>query len=207
MPKFLIEPADLPSANLDLMAQVSAGRGWLDLAKQAVSIAAGEPILSIKEKAGRLTVILNTADPAKRQQLDELCHASVSICEICGEPGMLTHHQTRCEDHQNWRTSPPFLPDQCGYIEACEWEVASPVGREFGSPANDLGQTIRDGFRHSVGRNKAKLTELGVDDAELTEFVRERVEIGYWPEGDLLEAFRAWRDEKNTSNAVPDAED
>ena len=206
MPKFLIEPADLPSANLQLVTPISAGRGWLGLAQKAVEIAAGEPIASIKEKAGVLVVQLLTTDAAKLPQLDELRQASALICEICGEPGVLTYHQTRCGDHQGWRTSSPFPPDQRGYIEACEWEEAEPVGRELGAVEGDLKQATRDGFRQTVERSKAKLAELGVDDADLTEFVRLQLEKGRWPDSDLLEAFRTWRDQKNTSNAVPDAE-
>lgn len=322
MPKFLIEPDDLPSATLELLTSISAGRGWLDLVKKALAISAGEPILSIKEKAGTLTVQILTKDLAKLQLLEALREASTSICEICGESGTLTHHQTRCEDHAGWRTSPPFPPEQRGYIEACEWEETEPVGLEFGSVESDLltrelarrnglwaldnpttreqatqdllrvwradrdyplgpaagltaeeigvqvpatveggagalvrfseipepwatrfqvaslGAThaldgyyvrnwekflerwpaeaekiedlvereleraISNGFRQAVASSKVKRAELGVDDADLAEFVRVRVEKGRWPEGDLLEAFRVWRDQKNTSNAA-----
>lgn len=322
MPKFLIEPDDLPSATLELLTSISAGRGWLDLVKKALEISAGEPILSIKEKAGTLTVQILTKDLAKLQLLEALREASTSICEICGESGTLTHHQTRCEDHAGWRTSPPFPPEQRGYIEACEWEETEPVGLEFGSVESDLltrelarrnglwaldnpttreqatqdllrvwradrdyplgpaagltaeeigvqvpatveggagalvrfseipepwatrfqvaslGAThaldgyyvrnwekflerwpaeaekiedlvereleraISNGFRQAVASGKVKRAELGVDDADLAEFVRVRVEKGRWPEGDLLEAFRVWRDQKNTSNAA-----
>ena len=141
MPKFLIEPADLPSANLHLITPISAGRGWLGLVQKAAAIAAGDPIASIKEKAGVLVVQLLTTDAAKLEQLDELRQASASICEICGEPGTLAYHQVRCEDHQGWRTSSPFPPDQRGYIEACEWDEAPPVGREFGAAAGDQKNT------------------------------------------------------------------
>lgn len=141
MPKFLIEPADLPSANLQLVTPISAGRGWLDLVQKSVEIAAGEPIASIKEKAGLLDVHIFTYDAAKLPRLYELCQASASICEICGEPGTLAYHQVRCEDHQGWRTSRPFPPDQLGYIEACEWEEAPPVGREFAAVAVDQENT------------------------------------------------------------------
>lgn len=323
MPKFLIESADLPSANFDLITRISAGRGWLDLAKKAVAISAGESILSIKEKGGLLTVQVLTKDPAKLQQLDELRQASASICEICGEPGTMANHQARCEGHQSWRISPPFPAGQRTYIEACVWEEAEPVGHEYGSMVNDLqtreltrrnalwtldnpatreqatqdlllvwradrdypigpaaGLTVKEigalvptvveegagalvrfseipepwatrfqvasfaatrvldgyyagdwgnflelwlaeadkieelveqeleraisnGFRQALASGKAKRADLGVDDADLTEFAREKVEKGHWPEGDLLEAFRVWRDQKNTSNAVP----
>ncbi len=322
MPKFLIEPADLSSANLHLFTPISAGRGWLDLVKKAVAIAAGEPILSIKEKAGLLTVIVVTKDAEKLQQLDDLRQASASICEICADPGTMANHQTRCEKHKGWRTSPPFPAEQRAYIEACAWEEAEPVGHEFGSmvidlqtreltrrnalcsldnpttreqatqdllrvwradrdyplgpaagltaekigvqvpatveggagalvrfseipepwatrfqvaslgathaldgyyvrnwekflerwPAEaekiedlverELERAISNGFRQAVASGKVKRAELGVDDADLAEFVRVRVEKGRWPEGDLLEAFRVWRDQKNTSNAA-----
>ncbi len=122
--RFLIEFADLPEANLQLITPISAGRGWLELAQKAVAIAAGEPIASIKEKAGLLDVHVFTRDAAKLPRLHELRQSSAAICEICGEPGTLTNHQVRCADHQGWRTSSPFPPDQSGYIEACEWEEA-----------------------------------------------------------------------------------
>lgn len=138
MPKFLIEPADLPAANLQLITPISAGRGWLELVQRAVAIAAGEPIASIKEKAGLLDVHMFTREAAKFPRLHELRQASASICEICGEPGTLAYHQVRCEDHQGWRTSPPFPPDQLGYIEACEWENAPAMGLEYGSIVIDL---------------------------------------------------------------------
>ena len=141
MPKFLIEPADLPEANLHLFTPISAGRGWLDLVQKSVEIAAGEPIASIKEKAGTLDVHIFTRDAAKFPQLHELRQASALICEICGEPGTLSQHQTRCEDHQGWRTTSPFPPDQCSYIEASEWEESPPVGREFGAVAGDQKNT------------------------------------------------------------------
>lgn len=141
MPKFLIEPADLPAANLQLITPISAGRGWLELVQKAVEIAAGEPIASIKEKAGLLDVHVFTREAAKFPRLHELRQASASICEICGEPGTLAYHQVRCEDHQGWRTSSPFPPDQRGYIEACEWDEAPPVGREFGAAAGDQKNT------------------------------------------------------------------
>lgn len=327
MPKFLIEPTDLPSANLNLQTLISAGRGWLDLVKKSVAIAAGEPIRSIKEKAGLLTVQILTNDPAKLQQLDELRQASASICEICGEPGQLSgQYQTRCEDHQGWRTSPPFPPAQHAYIESCAWEETEPVGHEFGSMVIDLqtreltrrnalcsldnpdqheqatqdllrvwradrdypigpaaGLTVKEiaaqvptfveegagalvrfseipepwatrfqvaslgatraldgyyardwenflelwpaedekiedlverelerqviiGIQKAQARSAANLSDLGIDSAELGEWVAERVEKGRWPEGDLLEAFRAWRSQKNTPNAVPATE-
>ena len=141
MPKFLIEPADLPAANLHLVTPISAGRGWLELVQRAVAIAAGEPIASIKQKAGTLDVHILTYEAAKLPRLHELRQASASICEICGEPGTLTCHQVRCADHQGWRTSSPFPPDQRGYIEACEWDEAPPVGREFGAAAGDQKNT------------------------------------------------------------------
>ncbi|MBX9714884.1 MAG: hypothetical protein K2X58_14070 [Pseudomonadaceae bacterium] len=324
MPKFLIEPDDLPSATLELLTSISAGRGWLDLVKKALAISAGEPILSIKEKAGTLTVQILTKDLAKLQLLDALREASTLICEICGESGTLTQHQTRCEDHAGWRTSHPFPPEQRGYIEACEWEETDPVGLEFGSVESDLltrerirrkalwalnnkekrAQAIQDllrvrradieypigptahlcaeevaglvpvhmhegwlpivhdrdipepwgtrfaiasvgstrsapgayehdwrnfldiwlgehakleelfemeferaisaGFRQAIARGKAKRAEQGIDDDDLAEWVSEQVEKGHWPEGDLLQAFRDWQAQKNTSNADPE---
>lgn len=313
MPKFLIETADIPTGTLELQTPISAGRGWLDLVNQAVMIAAGEPILSIKEKDGLLTVQLLTKDAGKLEQMDALREASASICEICGERGTLAgHYQIRCEDHQGWRTTRPFPPDQRGYIEAYEWKNADAVSLEFGSVESDLltreqvrrkalcalrskekrAQAIRDllrvrradieypigpaahlsvdeiaaivpihmhegrlpivrdrdipepwgarfaiasvgstriapgayehdwrnfleiwprdnaeidelfeaeleraisaGFSQGLARGAAKRAELGVDDDELYAWVQERCRIGFWPDDDLLEEFRAW---------------
>ena len=67
----------------------------------------------------------------------------------------------------------------------------------------ELERAVIAGIRKAQARSAANLSDLGIDSAELGEWGAERVEKGRWPEGDLLEAFRAWRSQKNTSNADP----
>ena len=67
----------------------------------------------------------------------------------------------------------------------------------------ELERAVIAGIQKAQARSAANLSDLGIDSAELGEWVAERVEKGRWPEGDLLEAFRAWRSQKNTSNADP----
>ena len=67
----------------------------------------------------------------------------------------------------------------------------------------ELERAVIAGIRKAQARSAATLADLGIDSAELGEWGAERVEKGRWPEGDLLEAFRAWRSQKNTSNADP----
>lgn len=56
----------------------------------------------------------------------------------------------------------------------------------------ELERAISAGFSQGLARGSAKRAELGVDDDELYAWVQERCRIGFWPEGDLLEEFRAW---------------
>ncbi|MBH2035336.1 MAG: hypothetical protein I8H73_20935 [Pseudomonadales bacterium] len=70
----------------------------------------------------------------------------------------------------------------------------------------ELERQVIIGIQKAQARRAATLADLGVDSAELGEWVAERVEKGRWPEGDLLEVFRAWRSQKNTPNAVPATE-
>ena len=59
------------------------------------------------------------------------------------------------------------------------------------------------GIQKAGARSAATLADLGIDSVELGEWVAEQVGKGRWPEGDFAEAFRVWRDQKNTSNADP----
>lgn len=67
----------------------------------------------------------------------------------------------------------------------------------------ELERQVIAGIQRAQARSAATLADLGIDLVELGEWVADQVESGRWPEGDLLEAFRVWRDQKNTSNAVP----
>ena len=67
----------------------------------------------------------------------------------------------------------------------------------------ELERQVITGIQKAQARSTATLANLGIYLVELGEWVAEQVEKGRWPEGDLLEAFRVWRDQINTSNAVP----
>ena len=82
-------------------------------------------------------------------------------------------------------------------------EFGSHVRKDIESLVKELERAVIAGIRKAQARSAATLADLGIDSAELGEWGAERVEKGRWPEGDLLEAFRAWRSQKNTSNADP----
>ncbi|EIK54699.1 hypothetical protein YO5_18077 [Stutzerimonas stutzeri TS44] len=67
----------------------------------------------------------------------------------------------------------------------------------------DIERRVRDGAREAMTRSRALLDQLGISPADLQEWANEMVELGTWPEGDFVEAFRAWK-LKRTSNADPD---
>ena len=67
----------------------------------------------------------------------------------------------------------------------------------------ELERQVIAGIQRAQARSAATLADLGIDLVELGEWVAEQVGKGRWPEGDFAEAFRVWRDQKNTSNAVP----
>ena len=67
----------------------------------------------------------------------------------------------------------------------------------------ELERQVIAGIQRAQARSAATLADLGIDLVELGEWVAEQVGKGRWPEGDFAQAFRVWRDQKNTSNAVP----
>ncbi|UUY09003.1 hypothetical protein LRS11_02930 [Pseudomonas sp. J452] len=110
-----ITPADFPGARLRPITPISAGRGWLHLAREALAVLpAGVEILQIKEKFGSLRVITNACSPDVRKALQPIEHRSLQVCEICGDDGHLWHDgdqgqpvgwlRTRCQKHAQTRT-------------------------------------------------------------------------------------------------------
>ena len=109
-----ITPDDLPGAPLSLLTEISAGRGWLSLVREALAVLpAGAEILQIKEKFGALRVITNARSPDVRKALQPIEYKSLEVCEICGADGHLWHDgdpgqpagwlRTRCQDHAHTR--------------------------------------------------------------------------------------------------------
>ncbi|UUY09000.1 hypothetical protein LRS11_02915 [Pseudomonas sp. J452] len=83
--------------------------------------------------------------------------------------------------------------------EGKAWEEAPACGHENGViPSEEsvelaIEQVIAQAGRAAAVRSKAFLDALGIDSAELQAWVNERVEIGSWPEGDLIRAFSEWK--------------
>ncbi len=164
---------------------------------EAASHLIGEPIYVLIDRAERLEhADLAYALKSARDALASSELAGLRLAFFSTERAAL-ERMTRLQ------ASAFFCAPILDVADEIAWEQAPAVGREYGAVEHKLECAIREGFRQTVERNKARLAELGVDDADLTEFVRLQVEIGHWPEGDLLQAFRAWRDQKNTSNADP----
>lgn len=119
----LITPSDLPGANLAPTVRLSAGHGWLPLVIEALADLGSLQVLAIREDAGALVIETPRGSAAQRERLAALRAASLQVCELCGEPGELVYegmkdghpagwHRTRCAAHRNWRTCPPFPPEQ-----------------------------------------------------------------------------------------------
>lgn len=112
-----IEKTHLPAtANLASDARLYAGTGWLNLVREALALIGDSIIMAIREDSGALRVELANATPEQRSALVEISQRSLTVCEICGEPGLLRFegvkagipagwHRTRCDQHVDTRTS------------------------------------------------------------------------------------------------------
>lgn len=67
----------------------------------------------------------------------------------------------------------------------------------------EIERLVITGIQNAQARSAATLADLGIDRTELDKWVAEQVELGRWPEGDLLDAFRTWSANR-TSNADPE---
>ncbi|MFV3090559.1 hypothetical protein ACNJYG_08700 [Pseudomonas sp. GW6] len=142
-----ITPADLPGAPLSLLTEISAGRGWLSLVREALAVLpAGAEVLQIKEKFGALRVITNARSPDVRKALQPIEYKSLEVCEICGAEGILWHDgepgkpagwlRTRCDEHAHKRVQ----------------EVSGTL-----SEIQSLAERMRD---HQIKNLEAQLAEL-----------------------------------------------
>lgn len=93
-------------------------------------------------------------------------------------------------------------PNASQSADGVDWEEAPVCGREYGASDSEdfieqaIEQAIAQCGRAAAVRSKAALDALGIDPAELQEWVNARCEIGSWPEGDLAQAFRDWKAKK-----------
>jgi hypothetical protein len=60
----------------------------------------------------------------------------------------------------------------------------------------EIERLVIAGIQNAQARSAATLADLGIDRAELDEWVAEQVAQGRWPDGDLLQAFREWKVKK-----------
>lgn len=60
----------------------------------------------------------------------------------------------------------------------------------------EIERQVIAGIQKAQARSAATLADLGIDRSELDEWVAEQVEAGRWPDGDLLQAFREWKANK-----------
>lgn len=84
----------------------------------------------------------------------------------------------------------PSDPWERSRIESALEQLAEQLQEEH------LLDAVAIGIRKAQARSAARLEELGVDSAELGLWVAERVALGAWPDGDLIEEFRRWRAER-----------
>jgi hypothetical protein len=111
-----IQKEDLASANFAPDARLYAGRGWLALVREAMSVIGTSTIQAIREDAGLLRIELSRPTPEQAQAIRAIEARSAHVCEICAEPGTLRFdglkngqpagwHRIRCDQHVNDRTS------------------------------------------------------------------------------------------------------
>ncbi len=60
----------------------------------------------------------------------------------------------------------------------------------------EIERQVIAGILKAQARSASTLADLGIDHAELDEWVVEQVEAGCWPDGDLLQVFREWKAKK-----------
>lgn len=94
----------------------------------------------------------------------------------------------RADEVAAWAS--PDDPWERSRIQAALEQVAEQLQEE------QLLDAVAIGIRNAQARSAARLAELGIDSSELGLWVAERVELGRWPDGDFVEAFRAWRAER-----------
>lgn len=66
----------------------------------------------------------------------------------------------------------------------------------------EIERLVIVGIQNAQARSAATLADLGIDRAELDEWVAEQVQAGRWPDGDLLQAFREWKAKKQPMHGV-----
>jgi len=179
-PLLLITPSDLPEANLAPAARLSAGRGWLPLVLEALADLDSLPIRAIREDGGALVIETSRGTEAQRERLAAIRAASLHVCELCGEPGELVYeglrdgrpagwHRTRCVAHRNWRTSPPFPPEQSdpetGLVESWPMRWKLPC-RDAGDGSGDVILELPDDLLQAVGLAAGDTLELEPDPAD-----------------------------------------
>ncbi len=63
----------------------------------------GHTIVQVKEKFGSLRIYFEPNEQAYEELLDELASESLTICEVCGNPGRLRTdrywQRTLCDEH------------------------------------------------------------------------------------------------------------
>lgn len=94
----------------------------------------------------------------------------------------------RADEVAAWAS--PDDPWERSRIQAALEQVAEQLQEE------QLLDAVAIGIRNAQARSAARLAELGIDSSELGLWVAERVELGCWPDGDFIQAFRNWRAER-----------
>lgn len=94
----------------------------------------------------------------------------------------------RAEEVAAWAS--PKDPWERSRLESALEQLAEQLQEE------QLLDAVAIGIRNAQARSAARLAELGIDSSELGLWVAERVELGCWPDGDFIQAFRNWRAER-----------
>lgn len=133
-----IQPSDIPQAIIVSTSELSAGRGWAELVKSALPWGDQVEIAAINALDGVLNIEIADRYTSRTASLiEEVRAASATVCEICGQPGILHSDagwlRTRCDQHANDDVDAIANVMRTTIADVTDWENAAAVGREFGA--------------------------------------------------------------------------
>ena len=145
-----IENTHISTANLYSAVRLYAGRGWLSLVREALALIGDSTVMAIREDAGALRIELDNSTAEQRAALVEISQRSLTVCEVCGEPGLLRFegvkagipagwHRTRCDQHVDTRASSGLESSENLLVIDLEATCESPTPEGYHNQTIEIG--------------------------------------------------------------------
>ena len=150
-----IQPSDIPQAIIRPTSELSAGRGWAELVKSALPWGDQVEIAAINAVDGLLNIeIAGRYTSRTASHIEEARAASATVCEICGQPGILRRDtgwlRTRCDQHANDDLDAIANVMRTTIADVTDWENAAAIGREFGADSLRDDLAVREKARRDA---------------------------------------------------------